>query len=62
MSSGKNGLGSAAVHSLYQRFDRETERHFAYECRVICWGEDDDKYVFDFQETDVYWCTADIGG
>jgi hypothetical protein len=28
---------------------------------ATCLGGDDHKYVFDYRDGDVYWCTADVG-
>ena len=56
-----NGRGRSALHSLYFGFDRQAERRAAHQRRLSLLRRLTHKYVFDYHDGDIYWCTADVG-
>src|SRR5665213_1093919 len=51
----------AVVYSLHLRFDREAQGRAPYLRRLSVGHGDYFALRFDLKESDVYWCTADIG-
>ena len=53
----------SVVHSLHVRFNRKAQRlGLAHHWRLSAlFAALTHKYVFDYREGEIYWCTADIG-
>jgi acetyl-CoA synthetase len=49
------------VHPLHLRLHRQTEGRAAHDRRLPPAGGLTFKYVFDYHDGEVYWCTADVG-
>ena len=58
---GVDGCGGSAVHPVYEWDDGQAQGVGAYDGRVCGADVSESKYVFDLQDEDVFWCTADIG-
>ena len=58
-----DGRGGSAVHPLHLRLHRKAQGRGAHHRRLSCVyaGHDPSRYVFDYHDGDIYWCTADVG-
>ena len=62
MRTGADECGRSTVYSVHIRLNRQAERAFYTPPPAICLAATiTHKYVFDYQDGDIYWCTADVG-
>jgi acetyl-CoA synthetase len=51
----------SSIHSIYLWFDRKTERMVHTTAGYMVYTAYTFKNVFNYEENDIFWCTADIG-
>jgi acetyl-CoA synthetase len=56
-----DGRRGPAVHPLHLRLDRQAQGRAAHVGGYMVYTAITHKYIFDYHDGDVYWCTADIG-
>ena len=61
LPGGSDGRRGPAVHPLYLRQHRQAEGRVAHHRGYLLGAAMTHKYVFDYHDGDVYWCTADVG-
>ena len=50
-----------AFHSLYVGVNGQAKRRASYQCGYLVYASMTHQYAFDYRESDIYWCTADVG-
>jgi acetyl-CoA synthetase len=59
--AGVAGRRGSAVHPLHLRLDRQAQGRAAHDRRLHGLRATTFKYIFDYHDGDIWWCTADIG-
>ncbi|MFO1422850.1 MAG: acetate--CoA ligase [Candidatus Competibacteraceae bacterium] len=61
LPAGAHGCRGSAVHSLHLRLHRQAQGRVAHHRRLYLHTAITHKYIFDYHDGDIYWCTADVG-